>query len=285
MEYLKNVFYGMMIGIANVVPGVSGGTIAVIFNIYDKLLESVTLNIKVLKRNFSFLFPLAFGVLFGIVGVSKLMKYLLENYPMQTYSGFIGVIIGSLPLIIAKVKEAKTVKKKNYIFFVVSVGLMVFLALYNADKETAKELIKYTTLNFESFVVCFLAMSIATITMIIPGISGSLLLIIMGMYGTIYGYAVAEFYIPLLIPIGLGAVISLLLGAKLVRVLLSKFHQQTYLAILGLLIGSIFQLIIISGLNFSLSYDVLTSAVVMIICMLLVYATSVKEIKSTNKQF
>ncbi len=282
MEMIKNVVFGIMMGVANVIPGVSGGTIAVIFDFYDRLLESITLNFKVIKKNLSFLIPLAIGVLIGIIGVSKLMKYLLEVFPLQTYLGFIGIIIGSLPLIYAKAKEKGKIKTESYVLMIIAFLLMVYLAFTNGDKDAAKEFIRYTSLNLESFIVCFLTMGIATVTMLIPGVSGSLLLIIMGMYGTIYGYAVAELNIPLLIPIALGAITSLLLGAKVVRYLLQKYHTATYMIILGLLLGSIVQLIVISGVSLTLSMDVLSSVGVAILLGTLTYFSSAKEIKNSK---
>ncbi|MFV0479126.1 MAG: DUF368 domain-containing protein [Anaerorhabdus sp.] len=283
METIKNIFYGVIMGIANVIPGVSGGTIAVIFGFYDRLLESITLNFKVIKKNLYFLIPLGLGVAIGIVGVSKIMKFLLEVYPVQTYMAFIGVIIGSLPLILAKAKQEKAIKSNGYLFFTLALGVMLVLTFINADKETAKELIRYTSLNLESFIVCFIAMAIATVTMLIPGVSGSLILVIMGMYGTIYGYAVAEMNIPLLIPIGLGAVTSLLIGAKVVRELLRRHQQVTYMAILGLLVGSVVQLIVISGVSVSLTMEFVISVLIAVACGGLVYVSSRKEIKQSKK--
>lgn len=283
METIKNIFYGVIMGIANVIPGVSGGTIAVIFGFYDRLLESITLNFKVIKKNLYFLIPLGLGVAIGIVGVSKIMKFLLEVYHVQTYMAFIGVIIGSLPLILAKAKQEKAIKSNGYLFFTLALGVMLVLTFINADKETAKELIRYTSLNLESFIVCFIAMAIATVTMLIPGVSGSLILVIMGMYGTIYGYAVAEMNIPLLIPIGLGAVTSLLIGAKVVRELLRRHQQVTYMAILGLLVGSVVQLIVISGVSVSLTMEFVISVLIAVACGGLVYVSSRKEIKQSKK--
>lgn len=282
MEMIKNLVYGMMMGVANVIPGVSGGTIAVIFDFYDRLLESITLDFKVIKKNLSFLIPLGIGVLVGIVGISKVMKYLLENFPLQTYLGFIGVIIGSLPLIYFKAQETGKMKKEGVIVFVIALAIMLALSFTSADKEAAKEFVRYTSLNFESFFVCFFAMGIATVTMLIPGVSGSLLLIIMGMYGTIYGYAVAEMNIPLLIPIGLGAIVSLLVGAKLVRFLLAKYRQATYMTIFGLLLGSIIQLIVISGVSLEFSFELISAVAVACVLAGLTYWSSIKEIQRSR---
>lgn len=239
MEFIKNIFFGVMMGAANVIPGVSGGTIAVIFDFYDRLLESITLNFKVIKKNLPFLIPLGLGIGIGIIGVSKIMQKLFETQPLLTYFAFIGIIIGSLPLIYLKTKKNGKVKPTQWIGFVVAILVMVALTVSSGNED----LIRYTTLTPESFIACFAAMGIATVTMLIPGVSGSMLLIIMGMYGTVYAEAVGKMNIPLLIPILLGAAISFLVGAKAVRYLLDKHLGMTYSVILGLLVGSIFQLI------------------------------------------
>lgn len=284
MESIKFIIYGIAMGIANVIPGVSGGTIAVILNFYDRLMESITLNLKIVKRNLPFLIPLFLGVGIGIVGLSKIMQFLLENFTTQTYFGFIGIVFGSLPLIFFKAKGKKNIKPMSWIPFVIALVLMLYLAFANGDKETAKTIVKYTTLNMESFMMCFFSMAIATVTMIIPGISGSLILIIMGMYGTVYGFAIAEFNIPLLIPCGLGAVVGILGGAKVVRLVLSKFEQLTYMAILGLLVGSIVQLFMLSNITLAFDLTLMTSIVVCVLCFGIIYWFSLQEINRDKKE-
>lgn len=279
MNVLKYVVFGIIIGVSNVIPGVSGGTMAIILNIYDKLMELVTLNISVIKKNLSFIIPLLLGVAVGIVGFSKLMKLSLQYYPTQTFFCFIGIVIGSLPLILHKAKQHESIQTKGYIAFICALGIMIALSFTNGDKESAKELIKYTSLNVTSFIVIFLSMAIAAATMIVPGISGSLILIIIGTYGTIYGYIIAEFYIPLLIPAGLGAVFGLIGGAKLIKYMLHKYHQLTYCIILGLLIGSLFELYKQSGIIIALNTTFITSFIMMFLLMGMVYYFSKQEIK------
>lgn len=283
METVKYIIFGIIMGVANVIPGVSGGTMAIILNFYDRLMESITLNFKVIKKNLPFLIPLGIGLAIGIVGLSKIMKFLLDTYPTQTYFGFIGIVIGSLPLIFFKAKHNTKIKPVNLIPFMITVALMIYLAFANGDKEAAKSIVVYTSLNIESFIVLSVAMAIATVTMIIPGISGSLILIIMGLYGTIYGYAIAELNIPLLIPCGLGAVVGILGGAKLVRFLLGRYEQLTYMAILGLLVGSIVQLFMLSGIEFVFNATSIVSLLVCGASMIVIYWFSLQEIKRDKK--
>ncbi len=278
MENLKLVLIGMAMGVANVIPGVSGGTIAIIFNIYDKLMDCITTNIKLIIKNLNFLLPLGIGVGIGILGLSKIMEILFQNYPQQTFFGFIGIIIGSLPLIYSKAVSGndKNLSVSSIIAFIVTLLLMVLLSFVNADKEAGKVL--FTTLTPFSFIALFVSMLIATATMIIPGISGSMILIVMGMYQTIYFEAINKMNIPLLIPSVLGGIVGLLLGAQLIRFLLGKFHQVTYMGIMGLLVGSAYQLFYsnkISEINIGFAISML----VMLVMAALIYWFSINEIK------
>ena len=278
MENLKLVLIGMAMGVANVIPGVSGGTIAIIFNIYDKLMDCITTNIKLIIKNLNFLLPLGIGVGIGILGLSKIMEILFQNYPQQTFFGFIGIIIGSLPLIYSKAVSGndKNLSVSSIIAFIVTLLLMVLLSFVNADKEAGKVL--FTTLTPFSFIALFVSMLIATATMIIPGISGSMILIVMGMYQTIYFEAINKMNIPLLIPSVLGGIVGLLLGAQLIRFLLGKFHQVTYMGIMGLLVGSAYQLFYsnkISEINIGFAISML----VMLVMASLIYWFSINEIK------
>jgi len=282
MNTVKYILYGLIMGVSNVIPGVSGGTMAVILNFYDRLMECITLDFKVIKKNLNFLIPLAVGMVIAILGLSKVMQFLLLNYPTQTYFAFIGIVFGSLPLIYSKASIGG-LEKKNYLPMFFTLILMIALSLYNKDSSSVSEVIKYTTLDLESFIMCFLALMIAAVTMIVPGISGALVLIILGMYGTIVGYVVADFYIPLLIPSLLGGIFGILGGAKVVRFLLKHFQQATYMAILGLLLGSLVELYNNANLVLSFNGSLIASVLIMIVMFILVYWFSNQEIKRTKK--
>lgn len=279
MKTVRYFLYGIVMGVANIIPGVSGGTMAVILNFYDKLMEVITLNLRKIRENLDFIIPLGVGIVVAILGLSKVMQYLLNNFPTQTYFAFIGIVFGSLNLILNKAKEDGAVKTTSYIPFIIAFMLMVYLSFANGDEETASTVIRYTSLNLESFMMCFIAMAVAAITMIIPGISGALVLIIFGMYGTIVGYVVAEFYIPLLIPSVLGLAFGILGGAGLVRFLLNKHKQQTYMGIFGLLVGSVVQLYVNSNIVFGFDFVTLSSLIIMLVMFFIVNWFSSQEIK------
>lgn len=282
-EKIKYVFYGIIMGIANVIPGVSGGTMAIILNFYDRLMESITFNLKVIKKNISFLVPLGIGLVIGILGLSKVMNILLSDYPTQTYFAFIGIIIGSLPLIWSKVKRSdKKIQTSSWIALIITLAIMISLAFFSSDKDAAP--IKYTSFSIEACIMCFISMTIGASTMIIPGISGSMMLLIMGMYGTVFGFVISDLYIPLLIPTALGAVVGLFGGAKLITILLNKYEQLTYMAILGLLVGSMAELFKRCGILQADILTVITSIIAGVVMFAIVYLFSLAEMKRDKKE-
>lgn len=241
---VKLFFIGIILGVANVIPGVSGGTIAVVFNIYDRLINVISLNVKKIISEWKFLLPLGLGMVAGIIGFSKIITFLFENYPMQTNLFFVGIIAGSIPLIYRKIKssmnEISTAKKKPYlstiICFVISLAIMIVMTVF---KDISTSTIIYKELTMPLFFVLLVSGALGAIAMIIPGISGSFLLLAIGTYATVIG-SVSDFNIPLMIPTAIGILIGLLFGAYLVRLLMEKVPAQTYGAIFGLVIGSIF---------------------------------------------
>lgn len=235
MDNIINVLKGMVIGVSNVIPGVSGGTMAVVMGIYDKLLNSINTFLKDWKKSILFLGEIAIGAALGIVLFSKLITTLLNNYPEPTNFFFIGLILGSFPLLYKRATK-DTVKPVNYIWFVFTLVLMIAMSFFN--ENNAAEVVM-TTLSLKSFISLFLAGFIAAATMILPGVSGSLVLLILGIYTT-FTTAVYTFNIPLLIPIGIGVLVGIVTMTKVIEALLNRFPQPTYFAICGLILGSIF---------------------------------------------
>ena len=123
---LKNIFAGIVIGISNVIPGVSGGTMAVVLNVYDEILDAVS--IKRFVKHLFFIITLGIGMLAGIYGFSNIIEYLFENYPMQTNFAFLGLILGSIPMIFKRSLKEKF-QPVNLIPFIVGLGIMVVLFL------------------------------------------------------------------------------------------------------------------------------------------------------------
>ena len=241
MDMVKFVIFGAIVGVANIIPGVSGGTMAVILKIYDRLIE--TLSLKNVKKNLPFIIPLGIGAAVGIVLFSKAIEFLLGNYPMATNFTFMGLILGSIPMIFQRARGEK-MEAKGMVSFLVALVVMVVIALLKPAESNA--VLALTPLNL---LILFGASAISTFAMILPGISGSFVMLVLGVYTTVLTSISGGFTWPIdgatwhcvgmLIPVGLGCIVGLIFGSKLVDVLIRKQPQATYFAILGLVVGSL----------------------------------------------
>ena len=230
------VLKGMAIGIGNAIPGVSGGTIAVVTKIFDRLIESIVPNIKKLIKNMPFLFPVGLGMVIGIFFTAVALDYLFETYYVPTQLFFMGLIVGSVPTVYRECKKnSKRVRPINLIPFFMGTAFMIFL-LFTGESGSmfpegsslaVRDIILYAAMGF-----------IAAVAMVIPGVSGSMVLKIFGAYDSIIA-AVADLNIIIIIAVGIGAVIGIFAAVKLIGMVLKKFHQGTYCLILGLIAGSI----------------------------------------------
>lgn len=257
MEILRLILIGIVIGMANVIPGVSGGTLAVVFNIYDKFINAITLNVKRIIANRKFVFPLLIGMAVGVLLFSKLITVLYGRFPIQTNFFFTGLILGSMPLIFkfmikTETEEKLSVAKKIIIFICVLAGLVALLFFSslesNVDKSQMISVLPPISVGLSAKI--FFAGLIGAIAMIIPGISGSLLMLILGVYPIVMSSIPALFDSEtmfhaffLLLPNGIGVLLGLLIGAQIVKVLLRIAPNHTYAVIFGLLCGSAITLI------------------------------------------
>ena len=240
LNYIKKIIAGIAIGIANVIPGVSGGTIAVVFGVYSDLIGAASLDIKIIKANFKIYLCLFGGMGLGILLFARLFKLVYEKFPVQTNFFFIGLIIGSIFIIFDLVREKEKESSFTKVFKILwfFIGLSIMLALYFFKRAAASSTAAIEALSLGSFIFLFLAGFAGAAAMIIPGISGSFLLLIMGAYYTVIK-AITDFNIPVLIPIGLGVLAGFILSARLIGFLMEKFPKITYAFILGLVAGSI----------------------------------------------
>lgn len=238
MRQIKQFLAGVFIGISNVIPGISGGTMAVVFNVYDQLIEALSLNIQSIKKNFSFLLLVFLGVVTGILGFSHVMNYLLTNFENQTYGGFIGVILGSLPILIktGKIKKIRlSIVVSFSVFFLFMIGMWLM-------QDNQAPMVSVETLTVVGALGLFFASSISTFTMVVPGVSGSLLLVMIGYYHAIFTFTIRQFVFPQLIVVVLGMIFGLIAGAKAISYLLKNFNDIIYAGIFGLIIGSLLPL-------------------------------------------
>ena len=276
---IKNVLKGMLVGVANIIPGVSGGTMMVSMGIYDKLIHSLTHLLKEFKESMKFLIPIFVGVGIALVGLSFVIEPAFENFPLQTSCLFIGLIVGGLPAMWKKVK-GKGVKVSYIIPFFVFFALVVGLAAMGEKEGAAADL----TFSLWSCIKLFVVGVIASATMVIPGVSGSMILLLLGYYNPIVS-AIKDLVTALvsfdmqgilqgcgvLIPAGIGIVVGIFAIAKLIEIIFEKFPLQAYWAIIGLIVASPFAVLLMAELGVitvaSVVVSVVTFAIGFVIAM------------------
>lgn len=245
---MKNIILmikGFVFGIANIIPGVSGGTLAMTMGIYEDMINSISHFLKDMKKSFSFLLPIGIGAVISILLMSNIISTCLEKYPFPTTLFFIGLILGGVPLIIKKAKKEK-VKPVNIIFFLITFSLIAIMTFMSEGSA-------YINLNnppVYMYLILFLVGVIAAATMVIPGVSGSFVLMLIGFYKPIVN-AISHLTkfdnilgnILILVPFGIGVVLGIILVAKLIEFLFKKYEITTYYAILGFVFASFIGLI------------------------------------------
>lgn len=249
---IKSILKGMVIGIANIVPGVSGGTMMVSMGIYDKLIHCITHLFSEFKKSVLFLIPIAVGMLIAIAASSFGLTWLFENFPVQTNLLFIGLILGGLPAMWKNVK-GKKIQIGHVIAGLLFFALVVGMAAMGETEGTAADL----TFGLVNVLKLFVVGIVAAATMVIPGVSGSMMLMLMGFYYPVLN-AIRDFFAALahfdingilagmgvLVPFGIGVVAGIFGIAKLVEIIFEKFPLYAYWAIIGLIIASPFAIIL-----------------------------------------
>ena len=336
VNHILNIIYGIVFGVANIIPGVSGGTMMVVFGVYDKVVDVLTLKISSIKKNFRFILFFGIGAAIGVLGFSFVITWLFDNFPVATDMFFMGLIIGSIPLIYRNMTAGgRKITPKCLFAFIPALALVVGMTVLNnlpgnetvmisadstadscvvtitnngsfdmksnwqlkvdgkvegelkgctvkkttsdtttlvgtAESGIAKgetititlpagtnvdniteESITYTyKMDVLLFIMLLACVSLAAVAMIIPGVSGSFVMVLLGVYTTIIG-AIKSLDIMILIPTAIGVIIGIVFGAKLISALMKRFSLMVYSAIMGLVIGSLYA-VFPSGFGFNL---------------------------------
>ena len=246
MKAIRNVLKGMVIGIANIIPGVSGGTMMVAMGIYDKLIHCITHIFKEFKKSVLFLLPIAIGMGIAVIGGSLGIEALFANFPLQANLLFIGLIVGGLPAIWKNVK-GKSIRFGHILSFVVFFALVVVMAFLGGKEGNAVDL-SFSVVNVLKL---FAVGLVAAGTMVIPGVSGSMVLLLLGYYNPIVS-AINDFLealtafdmegiltgVGILAPFGIGVVVGVLVIAKIIEIIFNKCPLYAYWAIIGLIVAS-----------------------------------------------
>ena len=255
MNFILDMLKGAVIGIANVIPGVSGGTMAVSMGIYNKLIFSVSHLFSQFKKSIRTLLPILIGCVIGIVCFTYAIKYLLTNQPLPTCLTFLGLILGGVPVLIREMKTGirKSRRRKLTAMNVLAFLVMFLLAAALPFLKESTDTLTTLTATPGTMIVLFFMGIIAAATMVIPGVSGSMILMILGYYygviNSITGFMDALKAgnwnallgeAAILIPFGIGCVLGIFLIAKLIEYLFERHTVSTYAAILGLILSSPF---------------------------------------------
>ncbi len=247
MNYVLNFIRGFCMALADSVPGVSGGTIAFLLGFYDKFISSLDNLISGSKEErkeaIFFLIKIGIGWGVGFILAMLVLASVFENHIYAISSMFLGFVLFSIPLVIREEKEVVKGKYINLIFTIFGAALVILISIFNPASD-----VNVASLTFGSAVYIFIAGAIAITAMVLPGISGSTLLLIFGLYLPIVN-AIKEFlhlnfsYFPALLVFGLGIIVGVIAVIKLIRMCLEKFRSQTIYAIIGLMIGSLFSIV------------------------------------------
>ena len=243
---IKRLLQGMVVGIANIIPGVSGGTMMVAMGLYDKLIHAITHLKSEFKESLKLLVPIFLGAGIAIVALSRLFEFLLENYPIPTNFAFCGLIAGSLPFIFKKVK-GHSVSVGRAVCFLIFFAIVILMAVIGETSGNAAD-VSFGLINV---VKLLLVGIIAAATMVIPGVSGSMMLMLLGYYDTILktinnfmdalvAFDMQEILVQcgILIPFGIGVILGIFLIAKIIEFIFSKAEIHAYYAIIGLILAS-----------------------------------------------
>lgn len=241
---IKTLIGGIAVGIANIIPGVSGGTMMVVLGIFNKVMDSISdifgLDNKKRIDAILFLAQVLIGAVIGLVGFAKVIEFLFNNYPTQTMYWFIGLIAFSIPLFL---KGEMKGEKLHLVSFICGLLLIFGLEYFNPGKSEVVVNPDFPTVEMGLCIKMIFVGMIAGATMLMPGVSGSMVLLILGEYYLFKSYLanVTSFSMDILIPLGfmaIGIILGIVLSAKVCKYCLAHFHRGFLSFILGLIIAS-----------------------------------------------
>lgn len=236
-QYIANFFKGLGVGSANVIPGVSGGTIALITGIFERLINALkSCNLTAIKLFFTgkfkefakhidlwFLVSVGCGVLVAILSIARLFEFLFAEYPIYLWSFFFGMILVSIYYV------GITIEKFNWkviLSFIIGTAIALFIAFGTPANENS---------NLIYLMICG---AVATCSMILPGLSGSFVLVLMGNYQLIMIDAVNDLNLNILLPVAIGGVVGLLAFSHLLSWIFKNYRDITIAVLTGFILGS-----------------------------------------------
>lgn len=251
MGWLKRVLYGLLIGIASIAPGISGGTLAIALGFYESLINAVADLLKHFKKNFLYLFPFGVGCLISIAAFSVVINFFFIKYPLPTNALFVGFIVGTLPFITGKFRSSLEGTSFGIshgitmaVFFIIVLVPVIF-EIFGIGAGSGNVAVSVSPL----VTVQLLGVGmIAATTLIVPGLSGTMILTAIGYYKPLLfiastfvtalatlNFEKAFSQLAFIIPLGIGVILGIFLIAKLVSYLFRTIPAHVYSAIIGLI--------------------------------------------------
>lgn len=240
VEFLFNIVRGAAIGVAFIIPGFSGGSVAAILGIYEKLVGSIADLFKHFKSSIMFLLPILIGLILGVAALILPIQWGLAHFPIPTVSLFVGLAIGGLPSVTEKVKGKP--KWTHLVALIIPLAFAASLCFIPMAGE-----VDLLHQNFGGYLLLILIGAVGACALVVPGISGSMLLLIFGYYTPLVqlltGHLLKGIDVGVSLLVFLCAGVGVIAGffgiSVLMKFLLKKFPRGTYFAIIGFIVGSI----------------------------------------------
>lgn len=252
---MLNLFAGILIGAGAILPGISSGVFLCCFGLYEKIVDSILHFFKDVKGNLKFVIPIAMGVFIGVFIFGNVLRVVFNKFNMEASFAFIGLILGSISLVI----KQSNIKKISFIH-ILCMLLTFSLSLYFIALESTLDII--SDVHSNSYLI--LAGVFMSAGVVIPGISKTVILMLLGLY-EMYLSAISTINLSFLIPIGIGLLIGGIICLCLINFLFKIAKSYTYFAIIGFILGSVF--VIYPGFSFDIHGCI--SVILLILCFVI----------------
>lgn len=247
MKNILLVIKGFIMGIANIIPGVSGGTLALTLGIYEDFIGAISHFFRNIKKHVSFLLPIFVGILLSVITMSNVISTCFDQYPIPTTLFFMGLVIGGIPMLLKRVKNTKEKKQvSSYVIALITFSIVMIMAFSEQIFGSGLGNVSFSNMAVFDYVILFFVGLIAAATMVIPGVSGSLVLMLLGYYLPIIGVLKELTKFENLGPnllvafvFGVGVLVGIVAISKVIEYLLEKFEAKTFFGVIGFILASI----------------------------------------------
>lgn len=234
-------------GIANIIPGVSGGTLALTLGIYEDFIGAISHFFRNIKKHVKFLLPIFIGILLSVITMSNVISTCFDQYPIPTTLFFMGLVIGGIPMLLKRVKNTKEKKQvSSYVIALITFSIVMIMAFSEQIFGSGLGNVSFSNMAVFDYVILFFVGLIAAATMVIPGVSGSLVLMLLGYYLPIIGVLKELTKFENLGPnllvafvFGVGVLVGIVAISKVIEFLLEKFEAKTFFGVIGFILASV----------------------------------------------